>query len=75
MRWRKIGEGADAFGGRRCSPARTRCGLEDDQRDLRRQVVLQVGADLLIGALGVADNALECCSINRVILDFEVILV
>src|SRR5207245_353894 len=48
-------------------------GLEHDQLHLERQVVLQIGADLLIGALGVGRHAFEMPLGFRVVVDLEVV--
>ena len=47
--------------------------LEDDERHERRQVMPQIGADLLIGALGIARHALEMLLQVRVVIDLEVV--
>ena len=47
--------------------------LEQDQRHLERQVVLEVGADLLVRALGVAGDALEVLLELGVVIDLEVV--
>ena len=47
--------------------------LEEDERHLEREVVLQVGADLLVGALGVAGDPLEVLLDLRVVVDLEVV--
>ena len=49
------------------------CVLNRIERHLERQVVLQVGADLLVGALGVAGDPLEMLLDLRVVVDLEVI--
>jgi hypothetical protein len=48
-------------------------GLEDHQRDLEGEVVLQIGAHLLIGALRVARDPLHVRFDLGVVVDFEVI--
>ena len=48
-------------------------GLEEDQRDLEREVVLQLGADMLVGALGVASHPLQVRLDLGVVVDLEVI--
>ena len=47
--------------------------LEEDERHLGGQVVLQLGADVLIGALGVAGHPLEVRLDLGVVVDLEVI--
>ena len=47
--------------------------LEDDHRHLERQVVLEVRADLLIGAFRVARDPLEVLLEFRVVVDLEVL--
>ncbi len=47
--------------------------LEDDQRHLERQVVLEVRADRLVGALGVAGHTLEVRLHLAVVVDLEVV--
>ena len=47
--------------------------LEEDQRNLEREVVLQVGADLLIRAFGVAGDPLEMLLDLGVVVDLEMI--
>ena len=47
--------------------------LVEDERDLEREVVLQVRADLLVGALGVARDPLEVRLDLRVVVDLEVV--
>ena len=47
--------------------------LEDDQRHLERQVVLEVRADRLVGALGVAGHTLEVRLHLGVVVDLEVV--
>ena len=49
--------------------------LEQDQRHLRpgRQVVPQIGADLLVGALGVAGDPLQMLFDLRVVVDLEMV--
>ena len=70
-----LGEGADAFGRRAGDVLLLEFAvrLEDDQRDLGRQVVLQIRADLLVGAFGVARDALEMLLDRLVVVDLEVI--
>ena len=63
----RLGERADAFlRGARVDVLLLELAvrLEEDQRHLERQVVLQVGADLLIRAFGVAGDRSRCCSIS-----------
>ena len=48
-------------------------GLVEDERNLEGEVVLQVGADLLVCALGVARDALEMLFDLRVVIDLEVV--
>ena len=58
----RLGERADAFlrrAGVDVLLLELAVRLEQDQLHLERQVVLQVGADLLVGALGVAGDPLE----------------
>ena len=53
----RLGEGEDAFGqlaGLDVLLLELALGLVEDERDLEGEVVLQIGADLLIRALGVA---------------------
>jgi len=47
--------------------------LEDDQRHLEGEVVLQFGADLLIRALGVTGHAFEVLFLGRVVVDLEMV--
>ena len=47
--------------------------LEDEQRDLLGEVVLQFGTELLVGALGVAGDALEVLFGLGVVVDLEVV--
>ena len=47
--------------------------LVEDERNLEGEVVLQIGADLLIRALRVAGDALEVLLDLRVVVDLEVI--
>ena len=47
--------------------------LEEDERDLEREVVLQVRADLLIRALGVAGDPFEVLLDLGVVVDLEMI--
>ncbi len=72
----RLGEGGDAFRDlRRDDVLLLELGLrlEEDQRHLGAEVVLQLGADVLIGALGVAGDALEVLLELRVVVDLEVI--
>jgi hypothetical protein len=48
-------------------------GLENDERDLERQVVLEIGADVLICAFGVAGHTLEVLFDVGVVVDLEVV--
>ena len=72
----RLGEGEDAFG----QLARLdvlllelALGLVEDERDLEGEVVLQIGADLLIRALRVGGDALEVRLDLRVVVDLEVV--
>ena len=72
----RLGEGEDAFG----QLARLdvlllelALGLEEDQGNLEREVVLQVRADLLVGTLGIARDAFEMRLDLRVVVDLEVV--
>ncbi len=47
--------------------------LEDDERNALVEIVPQVRADLLIGALGVAGDPLEVPFVFRVVIDLEVV--
>ena len=47
--------------------------LEEDERDALVEVVLQIRADLLIRALGVAGDPLEVLLVLRVVVDLEVV--
>jgi hypothetical protein len=47
--------------------------LEDDERDALVEIVPQIGADLLICALGIARDALEVAFVLGVVINFEVI--
>ena len=72
----RLGEGGDAFRHFRRDDVlllELGLGLEEDQRHLGAEVVLQLGADVLIGALGVAGDALEVLLDLRVVVDLEVI--
>ena len=73
---RRLGEGADAFLRRARHDVlllELAARLEQDQRDLVREVVLQLGADVLIRAFGVPGHALEMRLDLRVVVDDEVI--
>jgi hypothetical protein len=72
----RFGEGADAFlagAGFDVLFLEFAVGLEDDQLHLERQVVLQIGADLLIGAFRVAGNPFEVRLDFRIKVNFEVV--
>ena len=47
--------------------------LENDQRDLEREVVFQVGADVLIGAFRVARHTLEVLLDLGIVVNLEVV--
>src|SRR5262249_49165614 len=47
--------------------------LENDQRDLERQVVLQVGADMLVSAFRITGHPLEMLLDLRVVVDLEMV--
>ena len=47
--------------------------LVEDERDFEGEVVLQIGADLLIRALGVGGDALEVLLDFRVVINLEVV--
>ncbi len=47
--------------------------LEQDQLDLRRELFLQIRADLLIRAFGITRHALQMLLHFRVVVDFEVV--
>ena len=72
----RLGERADAF---LAAPGidvlllELAVGLEEDELHLERQVVLQVGADLLVRALGVARHALEVLLELGVVVDLEMV--
>jgi hypothetical protein len=71
-----FGKGADAFlTGARVDVLLLELAvrLEQDQLHLEREVVLQVGADLLIGAFGVAGDPLEVRLQRGVVQDFEMV--
>ena len=73
---RRLGERADAFlAGLRVHVFLLELAvrLEENQLHLRRQVVLQIGADLLIRALGVARDALDVLLEFRIEEDLEVV--
>ena len=46
---------------------------EEDERDLEGEVVLQLGADVLIRALGVAGDPSRGAARSRVVVDLEVV--
>ena len=46
---------------------------EQDQRQLHRQIVFELGADVLIRALGIARDAFEMRLDLRVVIDLEVL--
>ena len=72
----RLGERADAFlrrAGNDVLLLELAVRLEEDERHLERQVVLQVGADLLVRALRVAGDALEVLLDLRVVVDLEVV--
>ena len=48
-------------------------GLEEDERNLEGEVVLEVGAHLLVGAFGVAGDPLQMLLDLGVVVDLEVI--
>ena len=71
-----LGEGEHAFGhlGRiDVLLLELALGLVEDERDLEREIVLEVRADLLIRALGVAGDALDVLLDFRVVVNLEVI--
>ena len=71
----RLGERADAFlrrAGNDVLLPELAGRREQDQRQLHRQVVFQLGADVLIRALGVARDALEMRLDLRVVIDLEV---
>ena len=72
----RLGERADAFlraARRDVLLLELAVRLEQDHRHFVGQVVLQIRADLLIGALRVAGDALEVLLQRRVVVDFEVV--
>ena len=72
----RLGEGGDALGDLRRHDVlllELGLGLEQDERHLGAEVVLQLGADVLIRALGVAGDALEVLFELRVVVDLEMI--
>ena len=72
----RLGECADAFLGRAWNDVlllELGAGLEDDQRNLEGEIVLQVGADLLVCALGVAGDALQVLLGLGVVVNLEMI--
>ncbi len=72
----RFGERADAFlrgAGRHVLLLELAVRLEQDQRHLEREVVLQVRTDLLVGALRVAGNPLEVLLEIRVVVDLEMV--
>ena len=77
MRWRdRLGERADAFlggAGNDVLLLEFAAGLEEDQRHLVGEVVLELRADMLVGALGVARHPLEVRLDLGVVVDDEVI--
>ena len=72
----RLGERADAFlrraGNHVLLPELAARG-EQDQRHLEREVVLQLGADVLIRALRIAGDPFEVRLDLRVVVDLEVI--
>ena len=71
-----FGEGADAFlrrAGNDVLLLELAAGLEEDQRDLEREVVLQIGADLLVSAFGVARDPLQVHFELGIVVDLEVL--
>ncbi len=75
-RARRLGEGADAFlGGARHDVLLLELAarLEQDQRNLVREVVLQLRADMLIRAFGIPGHPLEMRLDLRVVVHDEVI--
>ena len=72
----RLGERADAFlggAGNDVLLLELAAGLEEDQRHLVGEVVLQLRADVLVGALGVARHPLEVRLDLGVVVDDEVI--
>ena len=72
----RFGEGADAFDGRTRRDVllfELAMRLEQDERNLERQVVFQIGADLLIRPFGIPGDPLEMLLDIRVVVDLEVV--
>ena len=71
-----LGKRTDAFWARARNDVlllKLAVGLEDDEGDDRRQVVPEVGADLLVRALGIARDALEVLLQLWVVENLEVV--
>ena len=72
----RLGEGADAFlrrAGIDVLLLELAVRLEQDQLHLEGQIVFEIGADLLVRALGVAGDALQVLLERRVVVDLEMI--
>ena len=73
---RRFGERADAFLGRARNDIlllELAARLEQDQRHLEGEIVLQLRTDVLVRALGVAGHALEMLLDLGVVVDFEMV--
>ena len=72
----RLGERADAFlrgAGDHVLLLELAAGLEEDERNLERQVVLQLGADVLIRAFGIAGHPFEVLLDLGVVINLEMV--